>query len=69
MPCCDHTNNVQCQSRCRQVLRTMTVEEEIVDELITACGSPDLVVNTMYILCAIRASIDKSGSWQLLDII
>ncbi len=45
MPCCDHTNNVQCQSRCREVLRTFTVEEHIVDELISACGHPDLVVN------------------------
>ena len=44
LPCCDHTNNVQCQSRCREVLRTLTVEEEIMDELINACGGPDLMV-------------------------
>lgn len=40
--CCDRAVEAHCQTACKRILRTMTTEQEIMEGLITECGSQPL---------------------------
>uniref|UniRef100_A0A8C1JSE5 Reversion-inducing cysteine-rich protein with Kazal motifs n=1 Tax=Cyprinus carpio TaxID=7962 RepID=A0A8C1JSE5_CYPCA len=40
--CCDRAEEAHCQTACKRILRTMSTEQEIMDGLISECGSQPL---------------------------
>ncbi|XP_017294946.1 reversion-inducing cysteine-rich protein with Kazal motifs [Kryptolebias marmoratus] len=46
--CCDRAESIHCQVACRQILRTMNTEHEIMEGLISECGSQPLPQDPMW---------------------
>lgn len=42
LPCCDKAKTQSCQETCRRVLQSTMSEDQIIEELIVACGGPDV---------------------------
>lgn len=46
--CCDRAQATHCQKACKEILRTMSTEHEIMDGLIKQCGSHPLPQEPMW---------------------
>lgn len=46
--CCDRAEATHCQVACRRILRTMNTEHEIMEGLISECGSQPLPQDPMW---------------------
>ncbi|KAK7483912.1 hypothetical protein BaRGS_00024796, partial [Batillaria attramentaria] len=42
LPCCDKAKTKSCQDTCRAALQSTQTEDQIIDELMVACGGPDV---------------------------
>ena len=51
LPCCAKSTDDTCRAKCEQALRSLTNEEDIIDEIVVHCGAPNPAVSDASLPC------------------